>query len=123
MDNNDTTLQNLLELDGTRFVLDELLGIWVKFDIKKIQISENRPHGIKYSLTLHDRSNKRIIGFDNAHAIEYGRKNQVAPMRIYDHWHREEADKGIPYSYINAGKLMEDFWTQVDKVLNTLREV
>ena len=28
------------------------------------------PHGIRYNLTLHNRHNKRVMGFDNAHAVK-----------------------------------------------------
>jgi hypothetical protein len=108
-DKEDITVANLLELDGERFVINETLGLWVKFEIKRVPKTKNKSHGIKYSLILHDKSNKRIMGFDNAHAIEYGAKKNVAPLRTYDHWHRDEQDEGRPYHYFNAGKLLEDF--------------
>ena len=82
MRQEDNTLENLLELDGERFVVDDQLGYWVKFEVKRTTITLERPHGVKYSLTLHDRHNKRIMGFDNAHAIEYGRKRNVAPKKL-----------------------------------------
>ena len=62
------------------------------------------------------------MGFDNAHAVEYGGKTNVAPKRSYDHWHRNESDDGRPYDYKNAGKLIEDFWKEVEKVIKTLEE-
>jgi len=75
------------------------------------------------SLSLHDRTNKRIMGFDNAHAIEYGRKRNVAAKRTYDHWHSHELDQGKPYIYKNAAKLLENFWKEVDKKINVLNGV
>jgi hypothetical protein len=42
------------------------------------------------------------MGFDNSHAIEYGGKRGVAPKRTHDHWHRDSADEGKPYNYVNA---------------------
>lgn len=90
----DHTLVNLLELNDERFVIDETLGLWVKFEIIK---TSNRKQGIKYSLTLHDKSKKRILGFDNSHEIEYGAKRGVSPERTFDHWHFDENDKGRPY--------------------------
>jgi len=113
----DNTLKNLLELDGERFVVDEDLGYWVKFEVKRIVASSERPHGIKYSLTLHNRHSERIMGFDNAHAIEYGKKSNVAPKRIHDHVHQDKSDKVKPYHYSIAAKLLEDFWKEVDKKL------
>jgi hypothetical protein len=111
-----------LELNGVKFVIEEHLGLWVKFEAKRIEQTKERPHGIRYSLTLHDRFNNRIIGFDNAHAVEYGKKINISPKRTYDHWHRDSTDEGRPYLYKNAGKLLEDFWHEVNKVVNKLIE-
>ena len=111
----DSTLENLLELNGERFVVDEVLGYWVKFAAKRMLATPERPHGIKYSLTLHDRHNQRILGFDNAHSIEYGGKTAVAPKRIHDHRHPDESEDAKPYHYTSAAKLLEDFWKAVDK--------
>lgn len=122
MRNDDKTLENLLDLDGVRYVIDDHLGLWVKFEIMKVLPSKDRPHGIKYSLTVHDRFNKRLIGFDNAHAIEFGGKRNVAPTRLFDHWHRDGSDFGRPYHYVTAGKLVEDFWIEVEKMHMKLKE-
>ncbi len=112
-------LEYLLELDGTRLLIDEVLGLWVKFDIKQ---AVDRHNGIKYSLSLHNQSNERILGFDNAHAIEYRSKKHVAPQRIYDHWHKDNKDKGRPYNYVSAAKLLEDFWDSVDQIILDIKE-
>lgn len=117
MSEEDQTTEMLLLLDDTRYVIDEDLGLWVNFKAKKVMPTADRPHGVRYSLTLHDRKNERIMGFDNAHAVEYGGKKNVAPKRIFDHWHRNEKDSGYPYPYTTAGKLVEDFWKEVDRVL------
>lgn len=116
MSEDDKTLEFLLDLNGQIMVINENIGLWVKFEIKETDSTGDRPHGIKYSLTMHDRNNKRIMGFDNAHAIEYGGKNNVPPKKTYDHWHRSEEDYGRPYKYVNAGRLVEDFWKEVDKI-------
>lgn len=122
MSKEDKTIENLLELNGVRYVIDEHSGLWVKFEAKLTAPSKDRPHGIRYSLSLHDRSNKRIMGFDNAHAVPYGGKVNVAPKRTYDHWHRDESDNGRPYDYKNTGKLIEDFWNEVENVIKKLEE-
>lgn len=116
----DKFIENLLELDGMRYVIHESLGLWVKFEVKRITPTRNCPHGIRYSFSMHDKSNKRIMGFDNAHPIEYDKKVNVKAKRIYDHWHRDQNDNGRPYSYESAGKLMEDFWKAVDRVVKKL---
>lgn len=116
----DDTLEHLLAMDGTILVIDEKEGLWIKFEIKRVEKKAEIPQGIRYSLTLHDKYNKRIMGFDNAHGIK--RKNKSANF-TYDHWHRDELDKGRPYNYVNAAKLIEDFWIEVDKKLEMLKEV
>ncbi len=118
----DGLLEYLLEMNGVRFVIDQIFGLWVKFDAKRVTKSI-RPQGIKYSMSLHNRHNQRIMGFDNAHEIEYGGKQNVAPMKTYDHWHSDENDEGKPYSYQDISKLFEDFWIEVDKKIAKLEEV
>lgn len=118
----DKMVENLLELDGVRFVVDDQFGLWVKFEVRQIKRTKERPHGIRYSLTLHDRFNNRILGFDNAHAIEQGKKINIVSKQVYDHWHRDNTDEGRPYEYKNAGKLLEDFWNEINKVVNRLNE-
>ncbi len=115
----DHTLENLLDLDGERIVVDDSLGLWVKFEIKE---TISRQQGIEYSLTLHNNNNKRIMGFDNSHEVEYGAKKGVGPKRAYDHWHFDEKDPGRPYQYSNAAQLIEDFWKEVDKRINAFKE-
>ncbi len=63
----DHTIENLLELDGDVYVIDEVQGYWVKFMVRRVVASPGRPHGIEYSLTMHDAKNQRLVGFDNAH--------------------------------------------------------
>lgn len=118
---NDKTLENLLDLDGMKMVIDDKLGLWIKFEVSTTSIS-TRSSGVRYSLSLHDCSGQRILGFDNAHEIKYAAKRMVAPKRTFDHWHYDENDEGRPYHYINAGKLIEDFWIEVDKRINLLKE-
>jgi hypothetical protein len=44
----------LLELDGQVFVVDPGGAYWVKFVVHRVDPSPERPHGLNYSLTLHD---------------------------------------------------------------------
>ena len=86
-----------------------------KIEAKFVAPSENIPHGINYSLTLHDKNNKRIIGYDNAHGIE-ARKKKFRVNRIeWDHKHERERIK--PYEFEDAGQLMEDFWDDVNECI------
>lgn len=110
-------LEELLYLDGT--VISQTNGCWVKFEAKATKKkTAGRPHGIRYSLTLHTRNGKRILGYDNAHPIQE-KKGKYAAIRhsAYDHKHLHAEDKGQPYHFSNAQQLMMDFWKDVDKTL------
>lgn len=113
----DGSLDNLLALDGIRMNCQG--NFWVKFDIKIVEVSPERPHGIKYSLSLHDGSNKRIMGFDNAHAVQVsgGFKGK---KYAYDHVHKHVSDPGTEYIFNTPDQLITDFWCEVDKVLAEL---
>lgn len=63
----ETGLCYLLDLDGELFPLGN--GYWAKIEVALAPKTSQRPHGIKYSLTLHNRANERLLGYDNAHAF------------------------------------------------------
>ncbi len=111
----DHTLENLLDLDGDIYVIDETAGYWVKFAVRRVTASSGRPHGVEYSPTMHDSNNRRLVGFDNAHPVPGTKRSQRGAGRAYDHRHRLGAVK--PYPYENAAKLVTDFWEAVDEVL------
>jgi hypothetical protein len=73
----DPCLDALLDLDGEVFILEGKGRYWVKFEVKRVEASPERPHGLGYSLTLHDDAGDRLVGFDNAHAV--GRERARAP--------------------------------------------
>ena len=109
----DTSLITLLDLNGEIFPMDN--GYWTKIVAYRVEANENIPHGIRYSLTLHDRYNNRIIGFDNAHAYKPERKKYGAYKITWDHKHRQE--KISPYEYESASQLLEDFWKEVEQII------
>jgi hypothetical protein len=47
----DDSLDTLLDLDGEVLFIDE--KHWVKFTVKRVEPTPERPHGLSYSLTLH----------------------------------------------------------------------
>ena len=110
---NTFDLETLLNLDGEIFPMEN--GYWTKFGAKKVKPSAQLPHGISYSLTFHDKNNKRIIGFDNAHAIKPKRKRYGARKLTWDHKHRLE--KVLPYEFETAAQLLEDFWEAIETYL------
>jgi hypothetical protein len=108
-------LAYLLDFDGARYFFDE--GYWVKIEVRRTEPTQERPHGLSYSLTLHDPDGTRLIGFDNAHAVPpLGGRYKAAPTPN-DHWHRTETDKGRPYTFRSASDLLEDFFSEVERVL------
>lgn len=52
-------------------------GYWTKIEVRIGDPTDHIPHGSKYSLTLHDSYNIRILGYDNAHGTKLKRKNIV----------------------------------------------
>jgi len=114
----DRSLENLIEMDGDTYVIDEA-GHWVKFQAKRVACTPERPQGIQYSLTLHDIDNQRLVGFDNAHPAPIGRGPAARRNKRCDHRHRLESIK--PYQYQNAERLIEDFWKAVDQILDERR--
>lgn len=109
-------LQTLLDLSGS--IIDQGNGYWVKIEAWSVKPSEAVPHGIRYALTLHEPYGKRILGYDNAHAVKPSSKFKFAGQRLtYDHKHRHVSDKGLPYAFVDAHQLLKDFFVEVDQVL------
>ncbi len=109
----DVGLKTLLELDGEMYPMDN--GYWTQFKAKRVVQNQHVPHGIDYSLTLHDRNNRRILGYDNAHRA-MRKRNKYAAKRIeWDHKH--ERAKVSDYEFENAGQLLDDFWKDVNRIL------
>jgi len=113
-DNDEPGLESLLALDGEIIVLEH--GCWVKIDAWRVERSAKIPQGVRYSLTLHDRNKQRMIGYDNAHATRERRRRFATKSLTWDHCHIQ--GRVIPYRYINAEKLMVDFWNDVDRALS-----
>jgi len=109
----DRSLDNLLLLDGESFVVES--GFWVKFEVRRVAPTAKKPHGVDYSLTLHDPSGERVLGFDNAHAIHEGSGPGARTRIEYDHKHRGERVRF--YEYKDAVTLLTDFWEEVDTIL------
>lgn len=121
------TLEFLIAFDGRVHWLEQ--GYMIKFEIKRVEKTKERPHGLRYSFTLHDPNGKRLVGFDNAHRVSArGSKFKRAPV-MYDHWHRTTDDPGRPYEFKNADTLIGDFFQEVRRVLmernitETIKEV
>ena len=112
----DSGLTNLLELNDS--VLDQGDGYWIKIVAWQVAPSLDVPHGIRYSLTLHEPLGQRIMGYDNAHGVKPASKFKYAGQRLpYDHKHRHATDVGVHYNYVDAHQLLSDFFAEADRVL------
>lgn len=111
----DSSLDALLDLHGQLLVIDPETRHWVRFTVRRVPISDAKPHGLDYSLTLHGPDGERLVGFDNAHAV----RSQTGPAGraggAFDHKHRLRLVR--PYDYQDAATLLGDFWAEVDAVL------
>ena len=111
----DFSLDTLLDLNGQVLFVDPDGKYWVKFEVMRVDPSSERPHGLKYSLTLHNEAGERLVGFDNAHSVR-GRSGPSGKKEKHrDHKHRIRTVK--PYEYQDAAALLADFWVEVDAVL------
>ncbi len=111
----DSSLDALLLLDGDTFVVEAEGTCWVKFAVKRVAVSPERPHGINYSLTLHDEDGERLLGFDNAHSVQETSGPGARTRIEFDHKHRGERVRF--YMYTDAATLLADFWTEVEAIL------
>lgn len=109
------TLEFLLAFNGRVHWLAS--GHWIKFEIRRIKATPERPHGLRYSFTLHDPEGNRLVGFDNAHGVPERGSRFRGRSEGVDHWHRTQDDEGRPYAFKNADTLLEDFFREVRRVL------
>ncbi|AKS23473.1 MAG: hypothetical protein C75L2_00840003 [Leptospirillum sp. Group II 'C75'] len=112
----DPGIENLLELHGQ--IIDQGQGYWIKIEAWRTNPTAEVPHGIRYSLTLHEPDGTRILGYDNAHGVKPpGKFKYAGRIMTHDHTHRYKEDKGIPYEFQDAQQLLIDFFETVDRVL------
>lgn len=119
----DTGLDYLLDLDGNIEVQNGQ-GYWIKMDACRVEATPDRPHGIRYSLTLHAPDGRRLVGYDNAHPVRPpGSRFKHAGRRYpFDHRHPFGTEVEVLYEFDTAYQLLSDFYAEVDKVLKQLME-
>ncbi len=120
MPDPDHTLDTLLDLDGQTWVLDEPGTYWIKFEVRRIPATPEKPHGLDYAISLHGpgsgvAGDSRLVCFDNAHGIKGGSGPGARRPTEWDHKHRFRTI--LPYEYEDAAKLLEDYFREVDAVL------
>ena len=70
---------------------------------------------------MHNPNGKRILGYDNAHAVKVKGKKYSGRRIEFDHKHRYEDDIGVPYVFKDAYQLLADFFEDVDAVLRKVK--
>lgn len=93
---SDPGISALLDLHGQ--VLSQGDGYWIQIEAWTVRATEQIPHGIRYSLTLHEPQGKRILGYDNAHPVKTSGK------------------------FKDAYQLLSDFFAEADAVLEKARQ-
>lgn len=88
-------------------------------EVRRVLATPERPHGIKYALTLHAPDSTRLIGFDNAHGVKAAGSHfkHAGKKYPYDHQHRHINDEGVLYEFDSGYQLITDFYAEVDRVL------
>lgn len=108
------TLDRLLDLHGQVLVIDDA-GYWVRFVAHRVPCTPDKPHGLDYSITLHDPRGARLIGFDNAHPV----RDEARVMRVTkDHRHRMRMV--APYDFTTADELIAAFWKEVESMMKEI---
>lgn len=109
------TLEFLLAFDGHVHRYSQ--GYFTKFEVRKVAPTAERPHGLRYSFTLHAPEGVRLMGFDNAHAVAPVGARFTKRRPEADHWHRTGDDPGRPYAFTDAATLLFDFFAEVERIL------
>jgi hypothetical protein len=104
-----------LDFDGQVFVVDPRAEYWVRFVVRRVEPSPERPQGLNYSLTLHGPHRRRLVGFDNAQAVRQSPRPGGAAKGACDHRHRMDTVR--PCRFKDAATFIEDFWAEVDRLL------
>ena len=115
MARGDDTLAYLLDLNGEEIIYDG--GFIARFKVTRVAATLEKPHGISYSLTFHAADGRRLMGYDNAHGVPHRGGRFVRPQAEFDHWHRDETDVGRSYQFVNAEKLIADFFDEIARIL------
>ena len=92
-------------------------GYWVTFRVTLVAPSLERPHGFQYSLSLHDANDDRVLGYAHGVGTGSGPAKKSSRHVAYDHINRR-GRRPVPYKFTTPYRLLEDFFTEVDTILN-----
>jgi len=74
-------LEYLLDLDKETYEVGG--GWWVTIRAVNVAPTKERPHGLQYSITLHNPRAERILGYDNAHPLPV-RGRRARATRVFE---------------------------------------
>lgn len=107
----DEAVERLLAYHGRRYWLGN--GWSVRFRVWRTEVTDQKPHGLRYAFTLHDVDGTRLLGFDNAHGV--GREIE------FDHEHRfGRVRHPVPYRFVDADSLLVAFFARVERACETV---
>lgn len=104
-----------LDLRGKAPFVDEA-GHGVEFIVVRTEGVARRPHGLSYTSTLYVLDGEGLAGFDDACPAWERTRPGTRRRRESGHRHRRRSVK--PYSFRDPATLPEDFWSEMDAVLN-----
>lgn len=85
-------------------------GGWLVVDVELVDVTEQRPHGLRYALVLQNAEKQRVLGFDNSHGYD-----GALPEACFDHEHPlGKVNKRIPYTFTSASVLISDFFARCE---------
>ncbi|CAM3760275.1 hypothetical protein VA7868_03139 [Vibrio aerogenes CECT 7868] len=112
-------LDVLLSMHGIHVHRDD--GYWWKIEVWTVPPTKERPHGIRYNMTLHNQFNKRVFGLDNAHAVKAPKRHQSRGKGYeYDHLHQSAIDQGTRYEFSDCYALLQDFFSGIDATIEAI---
>jgi len=57
------------------------------------------------------------MGYVNAHGVPHLGGRYTRRQTAFDHWHRDETDQGRPYRFVDAERLIADFFDEIARIL------
>ncbi|MGE5612500.1 MAG: DUF6516 family protein [Bacillota bacterium] len=102
---SDEAMERLLAYHGRRYWLTN--GWSLRFRVWRVERTQERPHGLRYSFTLHDVDGERLLGYDNKHSasrkvVEHDHSHKFRRIRVLE-----------PYAFVDADTLLADFFEAV----------
>ena len=109
----DPGLDVLLELNGTKYTGEN--GYWYKVKTYKVEPTKEISHGTRHNLTLHNRSNHRIMRFDNVHAVKSRKRGKFKGLMSTCTSQRLEQARLMPFPAPNSYSKI--FFSEVNRII------